>query len=340
MKRSDFDYCLPPHCIAHYPLTHRNDSRLLVLNRDDGAMTHSQFKNLINYFRTGDLLVFNNTHVIPARLYGKKKSGGRVEILIERQCAPRCVLAQMKSSKSVRNRSVILFPDTAIVAEVTRRVGDMYELMLSHNLDEVLRVLGHPPIPPYMERHAQEIDWQRYQTIYATQSGSVAAPTAGLHFDQSSFSALKSKGVGCVFITLHIGAGTFQLIRTEDVQQHQMHSEKMYISSAVSEHINATHQRGGRVIAVGTTVMRCLEAVADGNKVHPYRGETNLFITPGYDFQIVDGLVTNFHQPQSTLLVLLCAYAGRKNVLDAYRTAVKEGYRFLSYGDAMLVVGQ
>ncbi len=338
MLRNRFSYDLPASLIARYPPEKRGDSRLLCLERDSGNCTDSHFSRLAGWLHAGDLLVFNDTRVIPARLYGRKLSGGRVEILVERILDGSRMLAQVRAGKSPK-------PGTGIQLEngeslvVEGREGDLFLLRLASD-DRIVDVInrdGHVPLPPYIDRQDEALDRERYQTVYARHPGAVAAPTAGLHFTEQILAQLTGAGIDTGFLTLHVGAGTFQPVRTAQIEQHVMHKEWFRIDAALCEKIRRAKQAGGRVIAVGTTVVRCLEAAANNGEVNAMSGETDIFIYPGYDFQIIDGLITNFHLPESTLLMLVCAFADTDNVLRAYAHAVAAQYRFFSYGDAMFI---
>jgi S-adenosylmethionine:tRNA ribosyltransferase-isomerase len=343
MRLSDFDYELPDELIAQYPVEQRSHSRMLHLDGANGAngangeIADRQFWDLLSLLRVGDLLVFNNTRVMAARLHGQKSTGGKVEILIERVIEPTRCLAHVRASKSPKVGSMLLV-ENAQITMVARHdnlfelqlnsVGDFYQLMESH---------GHMPLPPYIDRDDGADDEERYQTVFAKEMGAVAAPTAGLHFDDAVLQSLTEMGVEQAEVTLHVGAGTFQPVKTENLDEHVMHSEWLSVSEETVEKINACKARGGRVVAVGTTSVRSLETAAKDGELKPYQGDTRLFIRPGYQFQVVDLLLTNFHLPQSTLLMLVSAFAGYENIMRAYRHAVEQRYRFFSYGDAMLL---
>jgi len=338
IKLSDFDYELPSDCIARYPLEKRSASRLLCLNSKTGAITHRHFAELAELISSNDLLVCNNTQVISARLLGHKQSGGKIELLVERILDEHRVLAHVRASKSPKLQSHLLFADNTVF-EVLQRHDDLFELRC-HDPRPVLDVIeeiGQIPLPPYFHRAPEESDKERYQTIYAQHKGSVAAPTAGLHFDHALFNELKTKGVEIAYVTLHIGAGTFAPVRVENIKEHRMHAEYIDVSLQVCEQIKKTKERGGRVIAVGTTAARCLETTSVSGKTQPFSGDTDIFIYPGFQFQCVDALITNLHLPGSTLLMLVSALGGCENIKRAYREAVDERYRFFSYGDAMLI---
>jgi len=338
LKRSDFHFELPPALIAQAPLAERTASRLLVLDGTNSRIEDRQFRELPQRLRAGDLLVFNDTRVIPARLLGEKDTGGKIEVLIERMHGDARVLAQCRASKSPKPGQTLLFAENAR-ATVVGRHGEFFELEFSARepLPELLERIGHIPLPPYIEREDRREDRERYQTVYAREPGAVAAPTAGLHFDGVLLKRLNDLGVERTFVTLHVGAGTFQPMRVENIAEHRMHPELYQVSADTAVRINAARAEGRRVIAVGTTVVRVLESVAKEGRVQAGSGETRIFIHPGYRFQAVDALITNFHLPESTLLMLVCAFAGTENVLHAYHHAVAQQYRFFSYGDAMLV---
>lgn len=341
MLKSDYFYQLPPELIAQEPLAERASSRLLSLVGMTGHIEDRRFADLPALLGRGDLLVFNNTRVIPARLFGEKDTGGRIELLIERVLQDRRVLTQCRASKPPRAGQQLRL-DGGVSARVVARQGEFYELEfeIGEPLLEVLERIGHIPLPPYINRPDAGDDRARYQTVFAQAPGAVAAPTAGLHFDAAMLARLDALGVERAFITLHVGAGTFQPLRVDDIAQHRMHSEWLEVSADAAAQVNAAKQAGRRVIAVGTTVVRALETAAADQRVQPFAGETDIFIYPGYRFRIVDALLTNFHLPESTLLMLVCAFAGTQHVLNAYRHAVAQRYRFFSYGDAMFVLPQ
>ncbi|MEE4302409.1 MAG: tRNA preQ1(34) S-adenosylmethionine ribosyltransferase-isomerase QueA [Pseudomonadales bacterium] len=347
MRRQDFHFELPEELIAQAPLPERSSSRLLVLDGTDGAIEHHRFAALPTLLEAGDLLVFNDTRVIPARLHGRKDSGGRVEVLVERIESDRLVLAQVRASKSPKPETrLILGTDhgEGFEAEMIAREDDLFRLRFpaGETVTALLDRFGHVPLPPYIERADTAEDAERYQTVYAREGGSVAAPTAGLHFDAALLEACAQHGIERAFVTLHVGAGTFQPVRVDDLAAHRMHSERYTVPPETAAAIAACRARGGRVIAVGTTVVRTLEAAARDRALEAGApvaggGETDIFILPPYRFRVIDGLITNFHLPESTLLMLVSALAGREQVLAAYETAVAERYRFFSYGDAMLI---
>ena len=334
----DFDYLLPQECIAQAPLAERSASRLLVMRGVELADCH--FTNLPDLLLPGDLLVMNDTRVLHARLLGQKETGGQVEVLVERVTGDDKVLAQVRASKSPKPGGHLRLEDS-FDAEVLGREGEFYLLRFPGDVVELIEKHGRLPLPPYIERGAASADEERYQTVFARERGSVAAPTAGLHFDAPLLEGLRDKGVGIAHVTLHVGAGTFQPVRVQDLSRHRMHIERYRVPQATAEAIAATHQRGGRVIAVGTTSLRTLESAAhpDGS-LKVGAGETALFVTPGYQFRVADILITNFHLPKSTLLMLVSAFGGMEPIRTAYRHAIASGYRFFSYGDAMFIERQ
>jgi S-adenosylmethionine:tRNA ribosyltransferase-isomerase len=339
MKRQDFFYELPDELIARYPAAERSGSRLLQLDRQSGAIVHRQFRDLPALVREGDLLVFNNTRVIPARLFGHKQTGGKVEILVERLMGEQECLAHLRASKSLKPGAMIEIADGQQL-EMRRRRGELFELRVvgDGNLMDVLEQQGHMPLPPYIDRADESSDRERYQTVFNKVPGAVAAPTAGLHFDDKLLAQLKNKGVDFGYVTLHVGAGTFQPVRVDNIDEHVMHSEWFSVDESVCKAVEACRARNGRVIAVGTTSVRCLESAYRDGKLQAAQGDTAIFIKPGYHFNVIDGLVTNFHLPESTLLMLVSAFAGKENIFRAYLEAINEKYRFFSYGDAMLIL--
>jgi S-adenosylmethionine:tRNA ribosyltransferase-isomerase len=341
LKKSDFDFELPPELIAQAPLPERSASRLLLLDVATQARQDRMFRELPQFLRPGDLLVFNDTRVLPARLYGRKATGGAVEILIERVTGAHEATVQLGVSKKPKDGSLIELADGSC-ATVLGRDESFFRLRFESPdpLERLLLRLGEMPLPPYIERHADTSDLERYQTVYAREPGAVAAPTAGLHFDEALLATLRERGVDFGYVTLHVGAGTFQPVRVNDIKDHQMHREWLNVGAGLVEQIHHTRAAGGRVIAVGTTAVRALESATVNGTLRPFAGETQIFIFPGYRFSSIDGLITNFHLPQSTLLMLVSALAGREFILDAYRHAVEQRYRFFSYGDAMLILPQ
>ena len=338
MKTKDFHYELPGELIAQHPLPERSASRLMQVHTNSTAPSDYLFRDLPQLLDEKDLLVFNDTRVINARLYGRKATGGRVEILIERLLDERQALAQLKSSKALKPGAEIEL-DQGLLLRVQGRYQDFYQLALvvGDGFETVMTRFGHVPLPPYIDRPDELHDLERYQTVYSRKPGAVAAPTAGLHFDQALLNSIDEMGVSTTSVTLHVGAGTFKPVRVEDPATHKMHSERFEVSRQVCEAVENCRARGGRVIAVGTTAIRALESAASSGKLQPARSETKLFITPGFEFRVVDSLITNFHLPESTLLMLVCAFGGYEFVMDAYRHAVQHRYRFFSYGDAMFL---
>nr|WP_233176141.1 tRNA preQ1(34) S-adenosylmethionine ribosyltransferase-isomerase QueA [Dyella sp. ASV24] len=339
VKKTDFDFELPPELIAQAPLAERSASRMLVLDMEAQARQDRMFRDLPTFLREGDLLVFNDTRVLPARLYGRKDTGGQVEILIERVTGAHEATVQLGVSKKPKEGGRIELADGSH-AVVLGRDGPFFRLRFESPdpLERLLLRLGEMPLPPYIERHADASDMERYQTVFAREPGAVAAPTAGLHFDESMLATLRERGIQFGYVTLHVGAGTFQPIRADDIKDHQMHREWLNVGASLVEQIRRTRAAGNRVIAVGTTVVRALESAVRDGELQPFAGETQIFIFPGYRFSSVDGLLTNFHLPQSTLLMLVSAMAGRDFMLASYRHAVEQKYRFFSYGDSMLIL--
>lgn len=338
MHTEDFDFQLPEHLIAQAPASVRSGSRLLHLPAGEEMPVDRRFEDLVSLLRSGDLLVLNDTRVVKARLQGRKESGGRLEVLVERPLGERGLLAQIKASRAPRPGTGVLLGDD-VPAQVVARHGDLFELRLPAgvDLDRLLEEHGALPLPPYITRPPHEADAGRYQTVYARSPGAVAAPTAGLHFDDPLLLRLECAGVRRTALTLHVGAGTFTPVRSRDLAAHVMHPERVAISDDLCRAVAETRAVGGRVVAVGTTCVRALESAARNGELAPFRGDTRLFITPGFRFQVVDALISNFHLPRSTLLMLVSAFAGRERVLNAYRHAVDSGYRFFSYGDATLL---
>jgi S-adenosylmethionine:tRNA ribosyltransferase-isomerase len=339
MKRSDFHYHLPRELIAQAPLEARRASRLLVLDGRSGSLDDRTFTELPELLRAGDLLVCNDTRVLPARVLGRKPTGGRVELLLERLLGPRRALVHLRASHRPSPGSEIELPGSAC-ARVGARAGELTEVELDRDVAPYLEAHGETPLPPYIARPPDAADRERYQTVFARAPGAVAAPTAGLHFDLALFDALAARGVERTFLTLHVGAGTFAPVRTEHVEDHELHAEWLELSADTCAAVERCRARGGRVVAVGTTSVRALETAARGGKLAPFAGDSRLFIYPGFEFRVVDSMVTNFHLPESSLLILVAAFAGREATLAAYRHAVDKRYRFFSYGDAMLVTPQ
>jgi len=346
MNVSDFDFELPDGLIANYPESNRTDSRLLALDGNDGSINDGVFTDILTLLKPNDLLVFNDTKVVPARLFGRKETGGKLEILFERRIDDATFLAHVRSSKSPKEGSKILLEE-GFKLTMKGRQGALFVLEISsdnlaRNIDvfSLLEKLGHIPLPPYIERSDEELDQSRYQTVYAQNPGAAAAPTAGLHFDDNIIESLKSKGVNTTFVTLHVGAGTFQPVKVDQIKDHVMHSEWIHVSDETVAAIEHTKKLGGRVVCVGTTSLRSLESASQTGQVKPFIGDTDIFIFPGYKFNTVDALITNFHLPKSTLLMLVSAFSGKNHVMNAYAHAIKEKYRFFSYGDAMFLSPQ
>jgi S-adenosylmethionine:tRNA ribosyltransferase-isomerase len=362
MHLSDFYFDLPQELIAQYPLPERTDSRLLCLDGIDGSLNDKVFSSLPELLNPGDLLVFNNTKVIPARLFGNKMTGGKLEVLVERVLDNNTFLAQIKSSKSPKPDSLLILgtdKGEGFQVRMMAREGDLFKLQLVLPINQtpvtmqtpatvqssvngqtvffLLDQYGHVPLPPYIARNDEQQDLQRYQTVYAKVEGAVAAPTAGLHFDQALLEKISKKGIDFTYVTLHVGAGTFQPVRVENITAHKMHSEYVDVTAETVAKIKQTHARGGRVIAVGTTAMRSIESASMSGEIQEYHDDTDIFIYPGYRFKTVDALITNFHLPESTLMMLVSAFAGLDNVRWAYQHAIAEKYRFFSYGDAMFL---
>ena len=338
MKKSDFFYPLPDELIAQHPLPERQSSRLLYMQGPDWQIQDRKFTDFIDLIDEQDLLVFNDTRVIPARLFGQKTSGGKVEILIERIKDGHHAVAHVRASKASKPGTVIKL-DQGFQCTVLGRVGDLFEVEFSSSmpLPELLEQIGHVPLPPYITRADALEDLSRYQTVFAKQPGAVAAPTAGLHFDIETMKRISAKAIATAFVTLHVGSGTFQPVRVENLKDHVMHHEFFSVPAATVEAVQQARERGGRIIAIGTTAVRALESASLGGKLEAGCGDTDLFITPGYRFNTIDALLTNFHLPESTLLMLVAAFAGYDPVMKAYRHAIEQRYRFFSYGDAMLL---
>jgi len=336
MRLSDFDYDLPEGLIARYPAKRRRDSRLLVLDCKENKINDYQFKNFDQFLKPKDLLVFNNTKVIKARIFGAKETGGKVEILVERILNKKNVLAQIRANKRPKTGSIIQLEDRDAAKIITRSNG-MYELEFFSPVKNFIDHYGELPIPPYLARSAEFIDNDRYQTVYAKKLGAVAAPTAGLHFDQEMLEQTRILDVDHAYITLHVGAGTYQPLKRENIEENKLHSEYIEVSKETCDSIAKSKNKGGRVIAVGTTTVRAIEAVSQNNEVLPWSGETDIFIKPDYRFKTVDALLTNFHLPKSSLLMLVSAIAGKEMTMKAYKYAIERKFRFYSYGDAMLI---
>ncbi|MCX8642968.1 tRNA preQ1(34) S-adenosylmethionine ribosyltransferase-isomerase QueA [Gilliamella sp. B3791] len=342
MQLSDFDFTLPKELIAKHPSETRSACRLLSLDGATGQIEHGVFSDIIDKINPGDLLVFNNTRVIPARVYGKKASGGKIEILIERLLDNHRALAHIKASKSPKEGAeLILGEDASVNVIMLARHDSLFELQFPDDVLAILNKIGHIPLPPYIDRPDDSHDREVYQTVYSKIPGAVAAPTAGLHFDQPLLEKLKQKGIEMAFVTLHVGAGTFQPVRVENIESHVMHAEYAQVPQSVVDAVLACKARGNKVIAVGTTSVRALESAAQKTgKIAPFFNDTQIFIYPGYHFNVIDSLITNFHLPESTLIMLVSAFAGYQNTMNAYQEAVKQQYRFFSYGDAMFITKQ
>ncbi|PUY18652.1 tRNA preQ1(34) S-adenosylmethionine ribosyltransferase-isomerase QueA [Cronobacter sakazakii] len=343
MRLTDFSFELPESLIAHYPQAQRSACRLLSLDGPTGDLTHGTFTDLLDKLNPGDLLVFNNTRVIPARLFGRKASGGKIEVLVERMLNDHRVLAHIRASKAPKpGAELLLGDDESVNATMTARHDALFEVQFNDERPvlDILNSIGHMPLPPYIERPDEEADRELYQTVYSQKPGAVAAPTAGLHFDEPLLERLRAKGIEMAFVTLHVGAGTFQPVRVESIEDHVMHSEYAEVPQEVVDAVLAAKARGNKVVAVGTTSVRSLESAAQAAQdalIAPFFGDTQIFIYPGYQYKVIDALVTNFHLPESTLIMLVSAFAGYKHTMNAYREAVKAEYRFFSYGDAMYI---
>lgn len=345
MQVSDFHFELPDELIARYPMADRTASRLLKLDGNSGKIEDKGFTDILDSIQAGDLLVFNNTRVIPARVFGRKASGGKIEVLVERMLDEHSILAHVRSSKAPKpGAQLFLGENDQYEAEMVARHDALFELKFTSDkaVLQILEEVGHMPLPPYIDRPDEDSDQERYQTVYNEKPGAVAAPTAGLHFDEEILEKIKAKGAKLAFVTLHVGAGTFQPVRVDNILEHHMHAEYVEVTEEVVNTILETKKNGGRVIAVGTTSVRSLEsaaqdAVKKGTELKPFFGDTDIFIYPGYEFQLIDGLLTNFHLPESTLIMLVSAFAGYDSVMNAYKHAVEQQYRFFSYGDAMFV---
>jgi S-adenosylmethionine:tRNA ribosyltransferase-isomerase len=345
MQVSDFHFDLPDELIARYPMAERTASRLLQLTGNSGELVDGTFKDIADLVQPGDLLVFNNTRVIPARIFGRKASGGKLEVLVERMLDDKRVLAHVRCSKSPKpGTELFLGENDEYQAVMVARHDALFEIEVQSEKTvlEVLNDVGHMPLPPYIDRPDEDADKERYQTVYNQKPGAVAAPTAGLHFDDAILADIKAKGVEFAYVTLHVGAGTFQPVRVDNIHDHHMHAEYVEVNQDVVDAINRTKANGGRVIAVGTTSVRSLESAAqnalkNGTELEPFFDDTEIFIFPGYEYQLVDCLITNFHLPESTLIMLVSAFAGYDNVMAAYAHAVQQQYRFFSYGDAMFI---
>ena len=345
MQVSDFHFDLPDELIARYPQEERTASRLLKLDGNSGNLADGSFKDVLDLVEPGDLVVFNNTRVIPARVFGRKASGGKLEVLVERMLDEKSILAHVRCSKSPKpGTKLFLGENDEYEAEMVARHDALFEIHFTSDQSvlEILNSVGHMPLPPYIDRPDEDADKERYQTVYNEKPGAVAAPTAGLHFDDKLMADMKAKGVEFAYVTLHVGAGTFQPVKVDNINDHHMHAEYVEVPQEVVDAVAAAKARGGRIIAVGTTSVRSLESAAQdalkkGTELVPFFGDTEIFIFPGYEYQLVDCLITNFHLPESTLIMLVSAFAGYDNVMGAYDHAVKSEYRFFSYGDAMFI---
>lgn len=343
MKTREFNYGLPERLIAQKPCDVRSKSRLLHYSRADQCISHLYFGNILDLLKPGDLLVFNNTRVIPARIYGFKETGGKVEILVERITGEQRCLAHIKASKTPKSGSKITLSDAdkknQFTVTVTGRENDLFALSSSpeFSMAKIMESIGHMPLPPYISRDDTVEDFSRYQTVYADTPGAVAAPTAGLHFDQVLLQKLKDKGINSAYVTLHVGAGTFQPVRCDNIKDHRMHFEYLEVPQQTVDKCLHTRQNGGRIIAVGTTTVRSLETASKNGELESYKGETDIFIYPGYQFKSIDALITNFHLPESTLLMLISAFADKDEIKRCYQEAVAQEYRFFSYGDSMFI---
>lgn len=359
MRVTDFSFELPEHLIARYPKADRTTSRLLSLEGTSGQYKDENFIDILEHVNHGDLLVFNNTRVIPARLFGFKASGGKIELLVERLLDDKRFLAHVRASKSPKVGNELFFTtnnegelseanqESLFSATMVARHDALFEICLNGDKSvlEVLDNIGHMPLPPYIDRPDEDSDKERYQTVYNEKPGAVAAPTAGLHFDEKLLEQIKAKGVELAFVTLHVGAGTFQPVRVDEISDHVMHAEYVEVPTDVVEQIKQTKANGGRVVAVGTTSVRSLESAAQaakakGESLTPFYGDTDIFITPGYEFLVIDALITNFHLSESTLIMLVSAFAGYENIMQAYKHAIAQEYRFFSYGDAMFLTAK
>lgn len=343
MRVADFSFELPEELIARYPKAERTASRLMTVSKN-GELAHKIFADIIDELSDGDLLVFNNTRVIPARMFGQKASGGKLEVLVERMLDEHSVLAHVRCSKPPKPGTEIILEDK-YTATMVQRHDALFELRFESEKPvlSILEEIGHMPLPPYIDRPDEDADKERYQTVYGEKPGAVAAPTAGLHFDEALLAKIKAKGIEFAYVTLHVGAGTFQPVRVDEIADHIMHAEYVEVSQEVVDQITATKARGGNVVAVGTTSVRSVESAAqkaDGKLIAPFYGDTDIFITPGYEFKVIDKLITNFHLSESTLLMLVSAFAGYEEMMAAYKVAVEQQYRFFSYGDAMLLTNK
>ncbi len=343
MRVADFAFDLPDSLIARYPQTERSGCRLLSLHGPSGELTHGRFTDVLDKLNRGDLLVFNNTRVIPARVFGRKASGGKIEVLVERMLDDKRVLAHVRASKAPKpGAALLLGEDESVKATMVARHDALFEIVFEDDraVLDILNAVGHMPLPPYIDRPDEASDRELYQTVYSERPGAVAAPTAGLHFDEPLLAALREKGIEMAFVTLHVGAGTFQPVRVDTIEEHIMHAEYAEVPQEVVDAVLACKARGNKVVAVGTTSVRSLESAAQASEqalIAPFFDDTKIFIYPGYRYQVIDALITNFHLPESTLIMLVSAFAGYRHTMHAYQQAVAEAYRFFSYGDAMYI---
>ncbi|MGP6488332.1 tRNA preQ1(34) S-adenosylmethionine ribosyltransferase-isomerase QueA [Duffyella gerundensis] len=343
MRVADFAFDLPDSLIARYPQTERSGCRLLSLDGPSGELTHGRFTDVLDKLNRGDLLVFNNTRVIPARVFGRKASGGKIEVLVERMLDDKRVLAHVRASKAPKpGAALLLGEDESVKATMVARHDALFEIVFEDDraVLDILNAVGHMPLPPYIDRPDEASDRELYQTVYSERPGAVAAPTAGLHFDEPLLAALREKGIEMAFVTLHVGAGTFQPVRVDTIEEHIMHAEYAEVPQEVVDAVLACKARGNKVVAVGTTSVRSLESAAQASEqalIAPFFDDTKIFIYPGYRYQVIDALITNFHLPESTLIMLVSAFAGYRHTMHAYQQAVAEAYRFFSYGDAMYI---
>ena len=337
MKLDEFDYNLPEDLIAAYPAAARSCSKLMLVDATSKTKETTEFYNIINHLNKGDLLVLNDTKVIPARLFATKPSGGNVEILITEFVSNNEALAMLKTNHKIKPPVTLTIKDSDITLECLEKRGINFVLKTAKDIAEIMHKHGSMPLPPYMKRTTNDLDGERYQTVYAKNPGAIAAPTAGLHFDKELLEKIITKGIEIAYVTLHVGSGTFTPVKTTNIHEHVMHYEQVELSDATAKLINKSKKNGNKVYAVGTTSVRSLESAWKNGKVTPFNGKTNLFITPGYQFKVIDGLITNFHLPKSTLLMLTCALGGYENIMNCYQQAIKENYRFYSYGDAMFI---
>ena len=340
MKLDEFDYNLPEHLVASYPTTQRSCSKLMLVDNTSGTKQTVEFYNIVDELSKGDLLVLNDTKVIPARLFATKPSGGNVEILITEFISENEALAMLKTNHKIKLPTTLTIKDSNVTIACDSKQENKFILKTTSNITDIMHKYGSMPLPPYMKRTTTTEDSDRYQTVYAKNPGAIAAPTAGLHFDKKLLAQLTAKGIQLAYVTLHVGSGTFTPVKVTNIHEHVMHYEQVEVSATTAELINQTKVNGNKVYAVGTTSVRSLESAFLNGKVAPFHNKTNMFITPGYKFKVIDGLITNFHLPKSTLLMLTCALGGYENIMQCYQQAIEENYRFYSYGDAMLIKPQ